>query len=89
MPYEKVWNDIHYYSNDLKIAAYFYTPKDWNPGDPPRPAVVVLHGYSGMKDVYGMDVPRRLWEEEPVARRERDLRRRKREAMSCLLLPAT
>jgi fermentation-respiration switch protein FrsA (DUF1100 family) len=62
MPYEKVWDDIHFWSNDLKIAAYFYTPKDWNPGDPPRPAVVVLHGYTGMKDVYGMDVPQRLWE---------------------------
>ena len=63
MPYEKVWDDIHFWSNDLKIAAYFYTPKDWHPGDPPRPAVVVLHGYTGMKDVYGMDVPQRLWEE--------------------------
>jgi dipeptidyl aminopeptidase/acylaminoacyl peptidase len=63
MPYEKVWEDIHFWSNDLKIAAYFYKPKDWNPGDPPRPAVVVLHGYTGMKDVYGMDVPQRLWEE--------------------------
>jgi hypothetical protein len=63
MPYEKVWDDIHFWSNDLKIAAYFYTPKDWRPDDPPRPAIVVLHGYSGMKDVYGMDVPQRLWEE--------------------------
>lgn len=63
MPYEKVWDDIHFWSNDLKIAAYFYTPKDWSPGDPPRPAIVTLHGYTGMKDVYGMDVPQRLWEE--------------------------
>ena len=62
MAHEKVWDDVHFYSNDLKIAAHLYTPNDFSPGDPPRPAIIVLHGYSGMKDVYGMDVPRWLWE---------------------------
>jgi hypothetical protein len=60
---EKVWDEVSYYSDGLKIAAHLYTPKDWKAGDPPRPGIVVLHGYSGMKEVYGMDVPRRLWEE--------------------------
>jgi dipeptidyl aminopeptidase/acylaminoacyl peptidase len=60
---EKVWDEVSFFSDGLKIAAHLYTPADWQPGDPPRPGIVVLHGYSGMKDVYGMDVPRRLWEE--------------------------
>ena len=59
----KVWEDVTYYSDGLTIAAHLYTPSDWSPGDPPRAAIVCLHGYSGMKEVYGMDVPRRLWEE--------------------------
>lgn len=60
---EKVWTDVVYYSDGLKIAAHLYTPTGWKPGDPPRPAIICLHGYTGMKEVYGMDVPRRLWEE--------------------------
>lgn len=60
---EKVWQDVTYFSDGIEIAAHLYTPKDWKPGDPARPAIVCLHGYSGMKEVYGMDVPRRLWEE--------------------------
>jgi cephalosporin-C deacetylase-like acetyl esterase len=60
---EKVWTDITYHSDGLEIAAHLYTPTDWHAGDPPRAAIVCLHGYSGMKEVYGMDVPRRLWEE--------------------------
>ena len=60
---DKVWTDITYYSDGLKIAAHLYTPEDWQPGDPPRPAILSLAGYTGMKDVYGMDVPFRLWKE--------------------------
>jgi len=60
--HEKVWKDITYYSDGLKIAAHLYTPKDYKPGEK-RPAILSLAGYTGMKDVYGMDVPRRLWEE--------------------------
>lgn len=62
MEYEKVWDEVEFYSNDNKTAAYLYRPKDWKPGDPARPAISVLHGYTGMKDVYGMDVPQWLWE---------------------------
>lgn len=58
-----MYREVTYYSDGLKIAAHLYAPKDWQPGDPPRPATVTLHGYSGMKDVYGLDVPRRLSEE--------------------------
>ncbi len=58
-----MYTEITFYSDGLKIAAYLYAPRDWRPGEPPRPAVVSLHGYSGMKDVYGLDVPRRLSEE--------------------------
>ena len=39
--------------------SHLYTPKGWKTGDPPGPAIICLHGYSGMKEVYGMDVPRR------------------------------
>ncbi|MEL0144418.1 MAG: alpha/beta hydrolase, partial [Alphaproteobacteria bacterium] len=62
MDYEKVWDEVEFYSNGNKTAAYLYRPKDWKPGDPPRPGICVLHGYTGMKDVYGMDVPQWLWE---------------------------
>jgi hypothetical protein len=62
MDYPKVWEEVSFYSNGLKIAAWLYRPKDWRPGDPPRPGIVVLHGYTGMKTVYGMDVPQWLWE---------------------------
>ncbi|MFQ6111823.1 MAG: alpha/beta hydrolase [Nitrospinota bacterium] len=58
-----MYSEVTFYSDGLKIAAYLYPPKDWQPGDPARPAIVSLHGYSGMKDVYGLDVPRRLSEE--------------------------
>jgi dipeptidyl aminopeptidase/acylaminoacyl peptidase len=59
----KVWKDVSYYSDGLKIAAHLYMPADWKPGDAPRPTILSLPGYTNMKDVYGMDVPRRLWEE--------------------------
>lgn len=62
MEYKKVWDEVEFYSNGLKIAAYLYRPADWKPSDADRPGVVVLHGYTGMKDVYGMDVPQWLWE---------------------------
>lgn len=58
-----MYREVSYYSDELKLAAYFYTPPDWKRGDPPRPGILSLHGYSGMKDVYGLDVPRRLCEE--------------------------
>ncbi|NKB48759.1 MAG: alpha/beta fold hydrolase [Alphaproteobacteria bacterium] len=62
MAHEKVWDEVEYYSDGRKIAGFLYRPKDWRPGDAARPAIVCLHGYSGMKDVYGMDVPQWLWE---------------------------
>lgn len=62
-PRQKVWSDITYFSESLRIAGHLYVPEGWQPGDPPRPGIVTLAGYSGMKDVYGMDVPHRLWRE--------------------------
>jgi len=62
MAHEKVWDEVEYYSDGKKIAAFLYKPDDWQPGDADRPGIVVLHGYTGMKDVYGMDVPQWLWE---------------------------
>ncbi|NNE84474.1 MAG: alpha/beta hydrolase [Alphaproteobacteria bacterium] len=62
MAHEKVWDEVEYYSDGRKIAGFLYRPKDWKPGDAARPGIVVLHGYSGMKDIYGMDVPQWLWE---------------------------
>jgi pimeloyl-ACP methyl ester carboxylesterase len=60
---EKIWNEVFFFSDGLKIAAYLYTPEQWKPDAPARPGIVVLHGYTGMKDVYGLDVPERLWRE--------------------------
>lgn len=39
--------EVTFYSDSLKIAGYLYTPADWKPGDPVRPGVLVLAGYSG------------------------------------------
>ena len=58
-----MYEEVTYFSEGLKIAAYLYRPKGWKKGSPPGPGVIALHGYSGMKDVYGLDVPRRLSEE--------------------------
>lgn len=60
---EKVWEDVHFFSDELKIAGHLYKPRDRKAGDPPGPAILCLAGYTGMKDVYGMDVPYRLWNE--------------------------
>jgi len=61
--HKKIWKEVEFFSDGLKLAAYLYTPADWAPGTVARPGIVVLHGYSGMKDVYGLDVPERLWRE--------------------------
>ena len=58
-----MYEEVSYFSEGLKIAAYLYRPKDWKGGGAPRAAISSLHGYRGMKDVYGLDVPRRLCEE--------------------------
>jgi uncharacterized protein len=58
----KAWEDVVFYSDGLKVTADLYIPADIAPNQK-RPAVVFLSGYSGMKDVYGMDTPNRLWEE--------------------------
>lgn len=63
MGYKKIWDEVEFFSNGIKLSAYLYRAKDWKPGDASRPGIVMLHGYSGMKDVYGMDVPEWLWEE--------------------------
>ncbi|MFC1492221.1 alpha/beta hydrolase [Nitrospinota bacterium] len=52
--------DVTYYSDGLKIAAHLYRPPDWKPGDPPRPAIICLSGYSGRKNIATIDMPRRL-----------------------------
>lgn len=59
---EKVWKDVHFYSDGLKLSAHFY-PARREPGAEARPAILSLPGYSGMKDIYGMEVPRRLWKQ--------------------------
>jgi dipeptidyl aminopeptidase/acylaminoacyl peptidase len=58
-----MYEEVSFFSEGLKIAAYLYPPKGREAGDPPGPGIISLHGYSGMKDVYGLDVPRRLADE--------------------------
>ena len=41
---EKGWDEITYFSDGIEIAAHLYTPVDWKPGDPARPAIVCLQG---------------------------------------------
>lgn len=57
------YEEVTLYSDGLKLAAHLWRPCEWTPRDPVRPAVVSLHGYTGMKHIYGMDVPRRLSQE--------------------------
>jgi dipeptidyl aminopeptidase/acylaminoacyl peptidase len=59
--------DVTYYSNGLKIAAHLYRPADGAAGDPLRPAVICLTGYSGRKNVATIDIPRRLAREGFIA----------------------
>ena len=49
--------DINYFSDGLKIAAHLYRPADWKPGDPPRPGIVCVTGYSGRKNLATIDMP--------------------------------
>lgn len=38
---------ITFFSDGLRLAGYLHEPSGWEAGDPPRPGVVVLAGYSG------------------------------------------
>lgn len=58
-----MYEEVTYFSDGLRISANLYRPRNWKPGDPPRPAVVCLTGYSGRKEVATLDVPERLSEE--------------------------
>lgn len=40
------------------LAAYVHRPVGWRPGDAPRPCVIILQGYSGLRHVYGLELPR-------------------------------
>lgn len=51
---------VAFYSDGLRISARLWRPAGWSDGDPPRPGIVSLHGYTGMTHIYGMDVPRTL-----------------------------
>jgi uncharacterized protein len=55
-----VKEDVTYVSDGLRIAAHLYRPATMRDGDPPRPAVVCLTGYSGRKNVATIDVPKHL-----------------------------
>ena len=40
-------SEVTFHSDSDKIAGYLFTPNDWKAGDPPRPGILVLAGYSG------------------------------------------
>ena len=40
-------SEINFYSDGHRLTGYLHTPADWKAGDPPRPAIIVLAGYSG------------------------------------------
>ena len=39
--------EVSFYSDSHRITGYLFTPEDWKTGDPPRPGIIVLAGYSG------------------------------------------
>ncbi|MFQ5879684.1 MAG: alpha/beta hydrolase [Dehalococcoidia bacterium] len=53
--------EVSFYSDGLKIAGIYYVPDGLQAGER-RPAIVCLHGYSGLKDAYLLPVPERLSE---------------------------
>jgi uncharacterized protein len=60
---EQDFSFVNFFSDGLKISARLWRPQGWSDGDPARPGIVSLHGYTGMTHIYGMDVPRRLAQE--------------------------
>ena len=38
--------DVTFYSDGDKIAGYLFAPEGWKAGDPARPGILVLAGYS-------------------------------------------
>lgn len=55
--------EVTFYSDDRKIAGYVFTPDDWKPGDPPRPGILVLAGYSGNTQADCTHMMKRLCQE--------------------------
>jgi pimeloyl-ACP methyl ester carboxylesterase len=53
-------SDVWFYSEGLRIAGYLFSPDDWQPGDPPRPGILVLAGYSGNTQADCTHMMRRL-----------------------------
>jgi fermentation-respiration switch protein FrsA (DUF1100 family) len=49
---------IRLHSGGHALAGYLYPPDGWSPGDADRPCVVILQGYSGLRHVYGLELPR-------------------------------
>ena len=41
------YETVNFYSDSNRIAGYLYRPEDWREGDPVRPAILVIAGYSG------------------------------------------
>jgi pimeloyl-ACP methyl ester carboxylesterase len=53
-------SDVWFYSEGLRIAGYLFRPDDWQPGDAPRPGILVLAGYSGNTQADCTHMMRRL-----------------------------
>lgn len=56
-------SDVTFFSDGLRVAGQLLTPDDWKPGDPPRPGILVLPGYSGNAKVDCAHLMRRLCSE--------------------------
>ena len=56
-------SDVSFYSDGLRVAGRLLTPDDWKAGDPPRPGILVLPGYSGNAEVDCAHMMRRLCSE--------------------------
>lgn len=51
---------VRIHSDGFALAGYVYPPTGWTPGDSPRPCVVILQGYSGLRHIYGLELPRHI-----------------------------
>ena len=56
-------SDVSFFSDGLRVAGELLTPDNWKAGDPPRPGILVLAGYSGNAKVDCAHMMRRLCSE--------------------------
>jgi len=65
---EFIPEEVRFFSAGCWLAGYLYRPVSWDPRrDEALPGVVLLQGYSSLRHIHGLEVPRLLAEEGYIA----------------------